>query len=159
MDTLDKGKHCSEEYCHQLDYLPMQCKACIKYYCSEHFKYEAHSCEQAKKLSYKIPVCQLCNNTIEFKRGKDLELSMNEHMQKCQSTSLEIKPKKKNCNFKNCKSKDIFCFECEFCNLIYCNKHRIHEDHFSQYAFPKSCSQQFKHSQNNENKNSFSTLN
>ena len=144
MEVLDKGKHCAEEFCHQIDLLPVKCKACGYYYCAAHFKYEAHGCKEAVKFDYKIPTCDLCNQTIEFQRHKDLDLCLAEHMQKCQLNDFrggnkeqdEAKMKKrpakpsKKCSFENCRHKrDVFCFECETCGNTYCVRHRIPEDH------------------------------
>ncbi len=148
MDTLDKGKHCSEEYCHQLDYLPMKCSACHKYFCTDHFKYKTHNCEEAKKIDYKIPTCEICKNPIEFKRGKDLDLCLAEHMSKCQFTftNNEIQKPKKVCNYKGCKSREVFRFECDVCNLNFCVKHRMPEIHLckSDKIAAKTCSSQMQ---------------
>ena len=153
MEVLDKGKHCEEEYCHQLDLLPMQCKACKKYFCSSHFKYESHNCKQAERLNYVIPQCDICKQTIEFTREKDLDLCLAEHLQKClnlQENRRSNQPNRssqtqnravsmsslatatsssKKCHFKNCKAKDVFRFDCEKCSQTYCNKHRLPEIH------------------------------
>lgn len=148
MELLDKGRHCQEEYCHQLDLLPMKCKACNKYFCSDHFKYESHNCKSFLKLDYKIPICEICNKTIEFKRGHDLDLCLAIHMDKCHINE-SIEPKslqddkklktKNKCSFKNCKTKEIFEFQCENCSEKFCVKHRIPEDHGCKTA---SCSEQ-----------------
>lgn len=154
MELLDKGKHCNEELCRQLDYLPIQCKACLKYFCNEHFSYEAHNCKSAEKFDYKIPTCELCNQTIEFKRGKHLDLCLAEHMQKCQ---LEIKPTNKEktskkCHFKNCKSKEVFVFKCDDCCLNYCTKHRLAEDHLCK----QTCSVQSRNKSSKTQSRNFS---
>ena len=143
MDTLDKGKHCSEQYCHQLDYLPTKCKACFKYFCTEHYKFEAHHCEEAKKFDYKIPVCELCENAIEFKRGKNLDLCLAEHMEKCQLSDKRKEKPKKICSYKNCKAKEVFRFECEKCHAIFCVKHRMPEIHLCNLQ-TESCSKQVR---------------
>lgn len=147
MDTLDKGKHCSEEYCHQLDYLPMTCKACSKVFCADHFKYEAHNCELAKTLDYKIPVCEVCEEAIEFKRDKDLDLCLAEHMENCQlyDKSKRIKAKKY-CHFKSCRTKEGFRFECERCQVTFCVKHRMPEVHMCS-SLARSCSSQMQKAQ------------
>lgn len=142
MELLDKGKHCEEEFCHQLDLLPMKCKACTHYYCSEHFKYESHNCKEYKKFDYKIPTCELCNKTIEFKRGQDLDLCLAMHMEKCQFNEINTKKTNSNkCSFKACKTKEIFKFECLSCYKNFCNKHRIPEDHECT-GLSQTCSQQ-----------------
>jgi hypothetical protein len=164
MELLDKGKHCEEEFCHQLDLLPMQCKACKKYFCSSHFKYDAHNCEKSIGLNYKIPICELCNKAIEFKRGKDLDLCLAEHLQKCQFNDIKSTnnqktiQKKSKCYFGSCKSSDVFRFECESCLQTFCNKHRIPEVHqCHRYQTGQSCSKQFnsKEKQNDQRMFSF----
>jgi predicted nucleic acid binding AN1-type Zn finger protein len=152
MDTLDKGKHCSEEYCHQLDYLPMKCSACHRDFCADHFKYEAHNCEQANKIDFKIPVCEICENPIEFKRGKDLDLCLAEHMSKCQlaSPKQESQKPKKVCNYKGCKSREVFRFECDVCHLNFCVRHRMPEIHLcdSDKGVSRTCSGEMQRLEN-----------
>ena len=150
MDLSDKGKHCSEELCHQLDLLPLKCKACSKYYCSEHFKYESHNCEEAFKFNFKIPTCQHCNQPVEFKRGKDLDLCLAEHLQKCSLTGHTAKQSKSKCHYKHCKSKEIFVFECDSCSHSYCTKHRVPEVHSCSTSNQTSCSSQYNKSNKNE---------
>ena len=144
MEILDKGKHCQEENCHQLDFLPIQCKACKKSFCAQHSKAENHNCKESSKLNFKIPVCQICNKTIEFERNKDLNACLDEHMQKCyikylnnmdpyKSNNNDLKVKSENdskkCQFKKCKTSEIFRFKCDSCQLTFCTKHRVPEIH------------------------------
>ena len=140
MDLLDKGKHCEEEFCHQLDFLPIECKLCRRHFCSEHFKYERHGCEKASAIDFKVPTCELCNEVIEFKRGKHMDLCLSEHLAKFHldsddkresATQSNAKPKKNNnkCIVKGCRSKDIINFECERCANKFCNRHRLPEVH------------------------------
>jgi hypothetical protein len=145
MDLLDKGKHCQEELCHQLSFLPMQCKACAKIFCSEHFKYDAHNCKESCKFDFKVPNCSLCLQPIEFTRDKTIELCLAEHMQKCDSTAAKKKndSNAKKCSFKNCKSKDLFKIECDNCQLLYCKKHRLPEVHECNNKSTESCAKQF----------------
>jgi len=145
MDLLDKGKHCNQEYCHQLDLLPIKCKACFNYYCADHFKYESHNCKLSEKFNYKIPTCNNCNQVIEFKRGKDLNICLNEHLKICKQNSNSnsnnnSNNKSKKCSYKNCKSKEIFTFKCDDCGLEFCTKHRIQEVHSCQMDHEKSSS-------------------
>jgi hypothetical protein len=161
MELLDKGKHCHEEFCHQLDFLPTQCKLCGHFYCSEHFKYESHKCVEAEKLNYKIPTCELCQKTIEFKRGKNLDECLAEHMSKCElgsATKKESKPKK--CAYKDCRSNKVFKVACEDCSLFFCVHHRIPESHeckMKQKRIPSSCSKQIQNADSNK-KSSFFTV-
>ena len=159
MEVLDKAKHCQEEFCHQIDLLPMQCKACKKSFCAAHFKYDNHKCTESAKLDYKIPECKICNKTIEFKRDKDLDLCLAEHMQKCFISNISnrssTQPKKvtaekskaKKCMYKNCKTKEIFSFNCDTCQHTFCTKHRVPEIHKCSELL-KSCSAQFNQTSN-----------
>ena len=163
MELLDKGKHCEEEYCHQLDFLPMKCKACSKLFCSSHIKYDDHSCKEAYKFDYKIPTCLLCNQVIEFQRGKDLDLCLAEHMQKCEEESKRSKKQINNkCAILHCKSKEIIPFECNNCNKKFCIKHRMQEDHecksriqFYANSIFKTCGQQHISISKNKGNNLF----
>jgi len=152
MEVLDKGKHCQEKTCNRLDLLPIQCKACKKFFCSVHIKCEAHNCKDLSKLDYKIPVCQICNKTIEFDRSKDLNLCLSEHMHKCYldylnngyvvKSTKESEKEAKKCNYKKCKTKEIFQFKCDSCQLTFCTKHRVPEVHKCQEIKPTQSSNQ-----------------
>lgn len=176
MELLDKGKHCQEEYCHQLDLLPTKCKACGNFYCHHHIHYDAHRCQEVDKLDFKVPTCELCHETIEFRRGKDMDLCLAEHMFKCQlrisnSRKTTVEKKKPSvCQFKDCKSKDLFKLECERCGEKFCKNHRLPEDHKCEKLYgpttaAASCSQQFLQPPNNnkssaksKNKSNFFTI-
>jgi AN1-type zinc finger protein 2 len=163
MELLDTGKHCSEEFCHQFDFLPVKCKACHKIYCSEHITYESHDCIEAKSLNYKIPTCELCSQIIPFNRSKDLDMCLAEHMQTCQlndeTTLNNTKVQKKlakelnKCCFDGCRSKDpVLNINCDSCDKKFCIKHRMPEIHKcvrkspspTASNHPLSCSQQFR---------------
>ena len=45
-ELLNLGRHCSAPDCHQLDFLPFQCKHCSATFCKEHFNADLHSCER-----------------------------------------------------------------------------------------------------------------
>jgi predicted nucleic acid binding AN1-type Zn finger protein len=174
MELLDRGKHCEEEFCHQLDYLPMKCKACAKLFCNYHVKYDDHNCKEAYKFNYKIPTCPTCNQTVEFQRGKDLDICLAEHMQNCNDekilnkkfSNISLKQQKNKCSVLKCKTKDIIQFECKNCFKNYCVKHRIQEDHDCSarsqlfgYGVFKTCGQQHKSTTNTKNTNQFSARN
>jgi hypothetical protein len=151
MELLDKGKHCEEEYCHQLDYLPIKCKACSKFFCTSHIMYDAHGCTESHKLNYKIPMCPLCSQTVEFVRGKDLDLCLAKHMSECDLNGNKTKLTKSNrkkCSFEKCKTKDSLSFECPKCFNIFCINHRIQEDHKCTTNY-QNCAQQAKTRQGN----------
>ena len=170
MELLDKGKHCSDEYCHQFDFLPSKCKACSKIFCNEHIKYDNHKCKEAYKFNFQIPACPLCNKTIEFQRGRDLDICLAEHMQSCENQENTNKKivNKNQCSVIRCKNKkSIIPFECNNCSKKYCLQHRIPEDHDcqgknnGQYTdntnIFKSCSQQHNAVNNSKANNNFFT--
>ncbi len=152
MELLDKGKHCEEEYCRQLDYLPFKCNACSKYYCVSHIKHDDHACKDSHKLNYEIPSCPLCSKTVVFTRGEDLDLCLAKHVKECETqirsdsenkTTNQSKDSNhtKKCAFDKCKTKDSLRFECNKCNKNFCIKHRIQEDHCCLINY-RNCSQQ-----------------
>jgi len=51
MEFSDLGKHC--ELCRQLDYLPIQCNLCKKFYCKLHSSYSNHNCIKFEKKKKK----------------------------------------------------------------------------------------------------------
>jgi len=50
MEIPSLGKHCAENHCKQLDFLPLQCR-CGKVFCSEHLNSHAQTCIESKFLS------------------------------------------------------------------------------------------------------------
>ena len=126
MDLLDKGKHCDEESCHQLDFLPLKCKGCEKYYCSEHFKYDLHQCKNSERFNRKV----------------------------LNDDSNITKPMLNKCGHTKCKSKEFINFKCNLCEKSFCTKHRIPEDHTCS-GIVISCSQEFSKKHKNLNKKYF----
>ena len=60
MEFPTLGKNCEYSECYQLDFLPIKCKFCQKYFCSEHFLPEVHSCTE-----YKPAIAQTADIVIE----------------------------------------------------------------------------------------------
>lgn len=50
MEIPNLGKHCAQEHCNQLDFLPLQCR-CGKVFCSEHLNTHIQTCIESKFLS------------------------------------------------------------------------------------------------------------
>ena len=50
MEFPTLGKNCEYPDCFQLDFLPIKCKYCQKYFCTEHFLPDIHSCSEFKAL-------------------------------------------------------------------------------------------------------------
>lgn len=45
MAEIEIGKHCEENSCHQLDFLPIKCSHCGKTFCKIHSSTAGHKCE------------------------------------------------------------------------------------------------------------------
>ena len=43
---MEIGSHCDWPDCNRLDFLPIKCKYCFDYFCSDHINYENHKCEK-----------------------------------------------------------------------------------------------------------------
>lgn len=128
MEFPDLGKHCAEESCHKLDFLPMKCDSCDKVFCSEHFSYIKHSCPGAHKKDIQVPVCPLCGEPVPTPRGTSPDESVGQHIDRyCKSDTKKIFTNR--CSFKNCKKKELIPVTCSTCNLNFCLRHRHSVDH------------------------------
>eukprot|EP00933_Yihiella_yeosuensis_P053616 TRINITY_DN51890_c0_g1_i1.p1 TRINITY_DN51890_c0_g1~~TRINITY_DN51890_c0_g1_i1.p1 ORF type:complete len:193 (+),score=22.71 TRINITY_DN51890_c0_g1_i1:69-581(+) len=128
----DCGKHCEDPYCRQQDLLPLQCNACGKTYCSNHFSYEAHSCPKGRKETDKrVIVCPLCQEAIPLPFGEDENEVWERHFSttcRPKTTAATGPPR---CPVRGCKEKLTFSNSCtcDKCKLKVCLKHRYEEDH------------------------------
>nr|CAH7759330.1 unnamed protein product [Callosobruchus chinensis] len=50
MELPSLGKQCADTTCHQLDFLPLNCK-CGKIFCSDHFKIHTQICQVSRNLT------------------------------------------------------------------------------------------------------------
>uniref|UniRef100_A0A8D0PYH8 AN1-type domain-containing protein n=1 Tax=Sus scrofa TaxID=9823 RepID=A0A8D0PYH8_PIG len=80
MEFPDLGKHCSEETCRQLDFLPLRCDACKQDFCKDHFACAAHNCPLAYKKDVQVPVCPLCNSPVPVRKGELADAVVGAHM-------------------------------------------------------------------------------
>lgn len=132
MELPHIGKYCHEKTCHRLDFLPMKCDACSNIFCSEHFQYEKHSCENPYPNNVQVPVCPLCNKPVPSKRGEQPDIAVSEHIDRdCQADPAVSKRKlyTNKCSVKGCKIKDVVKITCDKCVKIYCLTHRHPDDH------------------------------
>ncbi|XP_019533809.3 AN1-type zinc finger protein 2A [Aedes albopictus] len=128
MEFPHLGKHCSEQYCRKLDFLPMKCDACGEIFCSEHFSYQTHSCHSAHKKDVQVPICPLCGDPVPTARDVSPDVTVGAHIdQFCKSEKKKIYTNR--CSYKNCKRKELVPFSCGVCKRNYCLKHRHTLDH------------------------------
>lgn len=114
MEFPDLGKHCSEETCKQLDFLPLKCDACKRDFCKDHFTCAAHKCPFAFKKDVRVPVCPLCNNPVPVKKGEIPDVVVGEHIDR----DCSYRPGKKEKVRKNSVpsvNDDLFCREEKVC--------------------------------------------
>lgn len=128
MELPHMGKHCSQNYCNKLDFLPMKCDACGEIFCSEHFSYQTHSCHSSYKKDVQVPICPLCGEPVPTARDVSPDVTVGAHIdQFCKSEKKKIYTNR--CSFKNCKKKELVPFSCRVCQQNYCLKHRHTLDH------------------------------
>lgn len=135
MELPDLGKHCCVSTCNKLDFLPIQCDACNKIFCDEHYQYSTHNCANAYKKDYQVPVCPLCNIPIPIQRGQLPDYAVSNHIDSdCQSDPAKQKRKvfTNKCSYKSCKAKEVIPIVCDECTYNYCLKHRHTADHNCQ---------------------------
>merc|ERR1712032_1296655 len=94
------ARHCHVKECRQLDFLPLQCKACHNYYCKECFK--AHNCPKASEHDRRVVICPLCKDSIAV-TGEDMKELLNRHC--ATSCTRKPKPKLAKCPVEGCKEK------------------------------------------------------
>ncbi|KNC80677.1 hypothetical protein SARC_06966 [Sphaeroforma arctica JP610] len=130
MEFPTAGKHCAQENCNLLDFLPFTCGQCEKVTCLEHKDYAAHDCPEAYKLDVKVPVCQLCNSPVPTRKGEDPNIIMSNHIdQGCREIEISKKTYTNSCMFKNCKKREAVPIACRTCRMNYCMKHRLENSH------------------------------
>lgn len=128
MEFPELGCHCSEPTCHQLDFLPVKCDACGKKFCSQHWKYESHSCPNSHVRNAQVPVCPLCDQPVASARGTVPDIAVSAHIDRDCKSDPAVK-KRSRCSVKHCKQKEFIKIVCDGCGKNYCLKHRHQQDH------------------------------
>ncbi|CAG9537649.1 unnamed protein product [Cercopithifilaria johnstoni] len=127
------GRHCNFDDCNLLDFLPIQCDACEKDFCSSHYSYDAHCCQSSYKRDVQVPVCPLCSKPIPVARGERPDKRVSDHIDsKCKSNpaiALKGKIYAHRCSQRNCKKKELVSIKCNQCGRNFCLKHRFPADH------------------------------
>jgi len=132
MEFPDLGKHCSESFCRQIDFLPVNCDACQKTFCSDHFTYSKHNCPSAYKKDVQVPVCPLCSAPVPAKRGEIPDVAVSLHIDNDCASDPAVKKRKiytNRCSKKGCKVKELIPVNCNSCHLNHCLTHRHPQDH------------------------------
>ncbi|XP_049286324.1 AN1-type zinc finger protein 2A [Anopheles funestus] len=128
MEFPNLGKHCSEQFCNKLDFLPMKCDACGAIFCSDHFSYKDHACPSAYKKDVQVPICPLCGDPVPTPRDVSPDVTVGAHIDRfCKSDRKKIYTNR--CSYRNCKKKELIPVNCSVCRLNFCLKHRHTTDH------------------------------
>ncbi|CAM6096252.1 unnamed protein product [Calypogeia fissa] len=119
------GRHCAEETCHQLDFLPFECDCCKKMFCLDHRSYKAHDCTKADLKDTSVIICPVCTATVKkvFGEKEDSTLQKHNDSRDCNPALRSVKPK---CPVKGCKELLTFSnkYNCKSCRKDLCLKHR-----------------------------------
>jgi len=132
VDFLSIGKHCSEETCKQLDFLPFKCDDCARQFCVDHFEPTKHNCKNVVEKDSRLPQCPLCMQYLsKGVRGVDDNAQVERHIQSnCKLHLLtNSKPKKNKCATSKCKQRSLIPFTCGSCYQQFCVRHRHPGDH------------------------------
>ncbi|BGP51779.1 hypothetical protein JCM10450v2_007735 [Rhodotorula kratochvilovae] len=138
-EFLDIGRHCSEDSCRQLDFLPFSCPSCHLPFCQEHWRPPSgHKCTSYDPLlaDNRIPSCQLCSTPISFPPGTDPNGPMDAHLSfacpvlhpHLASSSARAKSVNE-CAAPRCRDKMVVPIQCNACRGKFCPKHRFASDH------------------------------
>ncbi|EAR99365.2 AN1-type zinc finger protein (macronuclear) [Tetrahymena thermophila SB210] len=139
MEFQNLGKVCSILHCKQKDFLPYKCSCCERTYCQDHFRQEAHDCNQSDRYAKKAIVCPFCLQTIKYNGSHTETEALDIHQatdcdQKNRDKILKEKEKIFCESGKKCKQAltDLNTFVCKLCDRQLCLKHRIPEEHVCQ---------------------------
>ena len=130
VDLMSLGKHCQEETCKQLDFLPFHCDSCKAPFCVDHFQPDRHNCKSRIIKDSKLPQCPLCNKYIEKgTKNVDDNTQVERHIMSGCTALVVQKPKKNRCSEARCKVHSPIPFSCSNCYRQFCVKHRHPGDH------------------------------
>ncbi|GAA5901011.1 hypothetical protein JCM8208_007590 [Rhodotorula glutinis] len=146
-EFLDIGRHCSDDSCRQLDFLPFSCPSCGLPFCAEHWKPDGgHHCASYDPAlaDNRIPSCPLCSTPISFPPGTDPNLPMDAHLSTLcpilhphlapSSSSSSTTPTTRNkphneCRAPRCRTRMVVPIRCDQCRKSFCPAHRFPSDH------------------------------
>jgi len=157
MFDYNLGKHCSDPYCHQKDFLPYHCDVCKHVYCSDH-RVE-HECQGLSELNERsmVPTCPVCSHIVPKRfPTENNNLVIQRHLESGEcgkgkvvlQTVVPTRSKDDFCHMKSCKhhhnhskfgqfsgasttatTLDFLFIQCNYCNDKFCLDHRVPEDH------------------------------
>lgn len=128
----DLGKHCSVDFCKQIDFLPFTCDRCFKVFCLEHRSFGKHQCPNANKHDVTVVICPLCAKGVRLIPDEDANITWETHVNTdCDPSNYEKATKKKKCPVTGCKELLTFSntIKCRDCSVDHCLKHRFGLDH------------------------------
>ncbi|CAN6935112.1 unnamed protein product [Brassica oleracea] len=128
----DLGKHCSVDYCKQIDFLPFTCDRCIQVFCLDHRSYMKHSCPKGNRGDVTVVICPLCAKGVRLNPDEDPNITWEKHVNTdCDPSNYEKTVKKKKCPVPRCRELLTFSntIKCRDCCIEHCLKHRFGPDH------------------------------
>eukprot|EP01113_Clastostelium_recurvatum_P043822 TRINITY_DN7311_c0_g1_i4.p1 TRINITY_DN7311_c0_g1~~TRINITY_DN7311_c0_g1_i4.p1 ORF type:complete len:293 (-),score=42.83 TRINITY_DN7311_c0_g1_i4:68-904(-) len=128
MEFPSVGKHCSEPYCKQLDFLPFKCAGCDKIFCLEHRSYDSHHCPKRLVVDRKAIVCPICNIPIPVPPGEDPNTRIDDHINSGCATTVRSTPRYP-CSVRGCKNVELAPLMCNKCGRHHCVTHRFEDHH------------------------------
>ncbi|XP_032239093.1 AN1-type zinc finger protein 2A isoform X2 [Nematostella vectensis] len=120
-DLLSLGRHCSVEWCKQLDFLPFKCSHCKQEFCLEHRLPDEHACREFERADAQVPVCPLCNKKIKKSFGDDLNTQVERHLLSgCKDLILRKAKKTNRCSLRSCHKSELLPLNCNQCGKQFC---------------------------------------
>eukprot|EP00897_Mesotaenium_endlicherianum_P001190 jgi/Mesen1/11071/ME000099S10519 len=135
MGTLefpDLGRHCSQESCQLIDFLPFKCDKCSKVFCLDHRSYAGHSCPHASSGDATVIICPLCAKSVRLVPNEDPNVTWNRHgTTSCDPSNYARATQKRKCPVAGCREVLTFSnvVRCKGCGKDTCLKHRFGPDH------------------------------
>ena len=129
---FDNLKHrCEYKYCNQIEYLPIQCKYCKKFFCSKHIHVDHHECTAAVTDDVRVIKCQDCGKMIKYMSRDNPKAVLHHHRASGECTHSKKPEKVKRCAAPGCRKKltSLNSFHCKKCDKHFCLKHRFPDDH------------------------------
>ncbi|GAA6013715.1 hypothetical protein JCM11491_005068 [Sporobolomyces phaffii] len=136
---LEIGRHCSEQSCRQLDFLPFKCPSCSLPFCASHWRPPSgHSCPSYNPSQFdnRVPSCPLCSSPVpSASASADPNFAMDAHLERdCvvlhpERGSSTSKTRDNVCRASKCRTKLIVEMKCDRCGGKFCPTHRYATDH------------------------------
>lgn len=121
--AVEGAAHCSMPSCMQYDFLPTKCRGCEGKFCSEHSSPASHECRGVVQTTI---VCPVCNQSLTVPEGVDPNVLWNNHND---TVCTGKRKRQKKCLVCRVTLTSLNIHTCRQCNIDYCLKHRLQEDH------------------------------